>query len=170
MGEKRGSGYPKAAFSASSSALVVAGIMYEFSMRSLYHDNAVLCICFNLIFHCFSYLKWEENVCLQQREPCNRPVQFSAPCLSLLWTRRKKSTWLLPLLLLLLLGSSWHGWHSQRSSSPTIYSVVVSTVPYLRKYPIAGTDSKSRRTGIGRALELLSIRQLEHLSYEDWET
>jgi len=32
--------------------------------------------------------------------------------------------------------SSCHDWLSQRSSSSTIYTVVVSTVAYLRKSPI----------------------------------
>lgn len=41
-----------------------------------------------------------------------------------------------PPWLLLLFDSSWHGCLFQRSSSPTIYAVVVSTVAYLRKSPI----------------------------------
>lgn len=41
-----------------------------------------------------------------------------------------------PPWLLLLFDSSWHGWLSQRSSSPTVYAVVVSTVAYLRQSSI----------------------------------
>lgn len=65
-----------------------------------------------------------------------------------------------PPWLLLLFDSSWHGWLSQRSSSPTIYTVVESTVAYLRKSPIVrllAKTSSSGRTITGRVLEFLTI-------------
>lgn len=65
-----------------------------------------------------------------------------------------------PPWLLLLFDSSWHGWLSQRSSSPTIYTVIESTVAYLGKCPIVRLLAKTSNSGrmiIGRMLELLTI-------------
>ena len=126
-------------------------------MRGLYYVNAALWICFNFLFGCFSCFKWEQNVRLQHREPWNRPVLFP---LSITAMNKQKQRDI-HLDCCCFFDSSCHDWLSQRSSSSTIYTVVVSTVAYLRKSPIIRLlveTVNSGRTSVGRALELLTIK------------